>query len=86
MHALKHGNTAFGYESTLKFFAGIPAFSAAPLPCGMALLAANPSSEESTLACAFTAAWLFEPNRYLLQLYYTSSFCVFSIAFIIRII
>jgi len=36
-----HGNTAFGYESTLKFFAGIPAVSAAPLPCGMVPLATN---------------------------------------------
>jgi hypothetical protein len=53
-----HGNTAFGYESTLKFFAGIPAVSAAPLPCGMVLLAANLHAKENTLVCAFIAAWL----------------------------
>jgi len=36
-----HGNTAFGYEFAF-LFVGIPAVSAAPLPCGMVLLAANP--------------------------------------------
>jgi len=37
-----HGNTAFGYESTLKFFAGIPAVSAASLLSSMIPLAVNP--------------------------------------------
>jgi hypothetical protein len=39
-------------------FAGVPAVSAAPLPCGMMPLAANLHAEENTLVCAFIAAWL----------------------------
>jgi hypothetical protein len=54
-----HGNTAFGYEFAF-LFVGIPAFSAAPLPCGMVPLATNP------LGIAHWLALLRQPGLYSL--------------------
>jgi len=72
MPALKHGNTAFGYESTLKFFAGIPAVSAAPLPCGMVLLAANPLFRGERIGLRFYSSPAFIAFPLSLQMYFNT--------------
>jgi len=58
-----HGNTAFGYEFAF-LFVGIPAFSAAPLPCDMVLLAANPLFRGEHIGLRFYSSLALKPSLY----------------------